>query len=79
MTDELRDLYQPVHTAVKNALKRRTDRISEMKTCKDAIEALDVEKKHREQEKEAIDSLIRLQGLTESGINPYGVYQLCGG
>lgn len=80
VTDELRQSLQPVNAAVKQILKARDDRASVAKRSKGKVASVEEmsEDACREQERKEVAALVSASGLTATGSNPSGIYELCG-
>jgi hypothetical protein len=77
MTDELRTRTAPINTAFKQVLKEREDRLNARKRDNAALN-VENEPGERIAEAQSLDKIVRDNGLDEAGINPSGLYELCG-
>ncbi|KAK4689792.1 pre-60S factor REI1, partial [Tremellales sp. Uapishka_1] len=76
---QLDALDLPVNTAVKVLLKERDDRAKNLKRTLGKPTGSDKsETELRDEEYSRVETLARENGLEESGINPSGMYELCG-
>lgn len=79
VTDELRAKIQPIGNEVRSVVKARADRITAQSRRRGAEVDGNEETAQRTSEVKSVESLIEKSGLTERGINPSGLYDLCGG
>jgi hypothetical protein len=70
---------QPVNTAVKLILKARDDRVKAAKSAKNKSEIDHMsEAKMRRDEKDRVAKMVEENGLGATGVNPSGMFELCG-
>jgi hypothetical protein len=70
---------QPVNTAVKLILKARDDRVKAAKSAKNKSEIdYTMEVEMRRDEKDRVARMVEENGLEATGINPSGMFELCG-
>ena len=63
---------------MKNVIQARDDRAKQLKTARDKAEQNAIENDRRVEEKNQLAALVGESGLTATGNNPSGMYELCG-
>lgn len=77
MTDELRERARPVQNLLKDILNARRELVTQGKRS-EAARTRDTNLADKEEERARFLELVEQQGLNDPGVNPTGMYELCG-